>query len=131
MVYHKELVATSSIFIVSLYTLHANDVYVPSLFQDLIFLQGYVSMVFWWNPVKGSLVHNIDKVLARISVSSIIAYKLCYCPTPLFVAQVATMLMFFKLSNTSSLQSWCSRNHIMFHALAHICAHRAIYLAFL
>ena len=78
MVYNKELVATSSLFFVPIYVLYINDKSVPCIFQNLIFLQGYVSMLFWWNPVKGNNIHMIDKVLSRISISSVIMYKIAH-----------------------------------------------------
>ena len=131
MVYHKELTATSCLFFVPLYVLHINDIYIPFPLQDLIFLQGYVSIMFWWNPVKGNFIHKVDKVLARISISSVIAYKMYTNPCPIFVANVIIMLLFFKISNIYSRQIWCSQSHIICHGFAHLYAHSAIFLAFL
>ena len=131
MVYNKELVATSSLFFVPIYVLYINDKSVPCIFQNLIFLQGYVSMLFWWNPVKGNNIHMIDKVLSRISISSVIMYKMYTDPKTVFVLNVFIMLLFFKLSNICSKQEWCSKHHIVWHIFAHIYAHNAIYIAFL
>lgn len=131
MAYNKELVATSSLFFVPIYILYINDKHVPCIFQTLIFLQGYVSMLFWWNPVKCNAVHKIDKVLARISISSVIIYKIYKEPTVLFVVNIMIMLLFFKLSNIFSKKDWCSKCHILLHGFAHIYAHNAIYIAFL
>ena len=128
--YNKELAATSSLFFVPLYVLHTNNRYVPLILQDMIILQGVVSIAFWWSPVKGSPIHKIDKVLARISISSIIGYKMIVNPTALFIMNVIIMFMFFKLSNHYSRQMWCSKSHIINHGLAHLFAHNAIYFAF-
>ena len=131
MTYNKELVVTSSLFFVPLYVLHNNNIYVFWVLQDLIILQGIASMAFWWNPVKGSFTHKIDRVLARISISSVISYKMYNSPTTMFVLNIMIMLLFFKMSNMYSRQVWCSKPHIICHAFAHLYAHNAIYLAFL
>lgn len=131
MVYNKELAVTSSLFFLPLYVLHNNKIYVFWVLQDLIIIQGIVSIMFWWNPVKGSVIHKIDKVLARISISSVISYKMYNNPTTMFVLNVMVMLMFFKISNMYSRQVWCSKSHIICHGFAHLYAHNAIYLAFL
>ena len=129
--YNKELAVTSSLFFVPLYVLHNNNIYVFWVLQDLIILQGIFSIMFWWNPVKGSFIHKIDKVLARISISSVISYKMYNGPTTMFVINVIVMLLFFKISNMYSRQEWCSKPHIICHGFAHLYAHNAIYLAFL
>jgi hypothetical protein len=131
MVYNKELVATSSLFFVPIYILYINDKPIPYIFSDLIFLQGYISMLFWWNPIKGGIVHKIDRLLARISISSVIIYKIYKEPTPLFVTNIIIMFLFFKVSNICSKKNWCSKWHILWHGFAHIYAHNAIYWAFL
>ena len=131
MVYNKELAVTSSLFIVPLYVLHNNNIYVFWILQDLIILQGIVSTIFWCNPVKGSVIHKVDKVLARISISSVVGYKIYNNPTTMFIINVMIMLLFFKISNMYSRQTWCSKSHIICHGFAHLYAHNAIFLAFL
>jgi len=128
--YNRELAATSSLFFVPLYVLHTNHIYVPWVLQDMIIVQGVVSIAFWWRPIKGSPIHTIDKVLARVSICSVIGYKMYTYPSLIFAMNVAVMLLFFKISNHFSRSEWCSKEHIINHGLAHLFAYNAIYLAF-
>jgi hypothetical protein len=128
--YNRELVATSSLFFVPLYALHTNHIYVPWILKDMIIVQGVVSIAFWWSPVKGSPIHTVDKVLARISICSVIGYKMYTYPSISFTINIMVMFLFFKISNHFSRSEWCSKAHIINHGLAHLFAYNAIYLAF-
>jgi hypothetical protein len=130
--YRKELAATSSLFIVPIYAHHLHNIPIPWVLKNLIILQGCVSIVFWWNPIvnRNTVIHKIDKVLARISISSVVGYKIIHDPTPLFTFSTIIMFYFFYLSNVYSRRSWCSNPHIVCHCIAHISAHNSIYLAF-
>lgn len=132
-IYRKELVATSSLFVVPIYIHHMSNIEIPWILQKLIIVQGFVSITFWWNPIvnRFTIIHKIDKVLARISISSVIGYKILHNPTLLFTFSIIVMFYFFYLSNVYSRKSWCSKPHILCHCIAHISAHNSIYLAFI
>ena len=130
--YRKELVATSSLFIVPIYAHHLRNIPIPRIIEDLIILQGCISIVFWWNPVgnRNTIIHKVDKILAVFSISSVVGYKIMHNPTPLFTFSTLVMFYFFYLSNVYSRRAWCSAPHIFCHCIAHISAHNSIYLAF-
>ena len=129
-VYNKELVFTSIAFVSPLYTLSMYHFHVPTWIHTLILLQGCISVVFWIDPVghRNTLVHRVDAVLARMSISSVIGFKIwVYRRNAVwFYLHLLPMFYCFYVSNVYSQRSWCSRQHIRVHGMAHMFAYASI-----
>jgi hypothetical protein len=84
-----------------------------------------VSQIFWNNPVRYSIIHRIDGIVAKISVSLFIGYTTFYKKIDpillyLFLILITWMMYFFLLSNFHSQKEWCCNSHILYHGIAHI-----------
>ena len=101
----------------------------------LVFINCVLSLLFWMNPVKGSLIHMIDATFAKISLIMFTTYimfikmigsrrKLAYTIALSFVAIMA----FF--SDVFSKQEWLCRDHVMSHFAFHVFASTGTLFAF-
>ena len=83
------------------------------------------SQLFWANPVRYSVIHRIDRIVAKITVLSFFGYiTFCKKIDPillyLFLILVVWMMYFFLLSNFYSNKEWCCNKHILYHGMSHI-----------
>jgi len=85
-----------------------------------------ISTAFWINPVENNIIHKMDGISARLTISTFILYKIQE-PTPDFFISCAIMFFFFYLSNLESRKEWLSKSHIMMHLLAHLFAISSIH----
>ena len=91
-------------------------------FLFLFLAQAIVSVLFWWNPVDGSIIHRIDGRLARTTAIMAIIYLLFYkkFELPIFVYGLFGTFIFAYLSNYHSSREWCSNDHIASHCMFHL-----------
>ena len=105
----------------------------PLYFSRMMLLQNIMTILFWYNPVKNrnTYIHKIDSIVAKINILSYILYKLFIYKENVIYFSVNTTIMFyfFYLSHKNSSKIWCCRDHIMYHAMAHIISYYSIYLA--
>jgi len=94
------------------------------VFMGLFFAQTLVSMLFWLNPVNGSLIHKIDGRMAKTLGILAIIYVLHWkqIEFPIFAFGIFGVIVFAALSHISSSQSWCSINHVLYHLFFHFIA---------
>ena len=101
----------------------------------LVFVNFALSVMFWMNPVKGSWIHQVDAVFAKISLLAFTTYimfmkpivsrrKIAYTIALSFVAIMA----FF--SDAHSRLDWVCRDHIMSHFAFHVFASTGTLFAF-
>lgn len=101
----------------------------------LVSINFILSVMFWMNPVKGSLIHRIDAAFAKISLIMFTTYimfiktigsrrKLAYTIALSYV----TIMAFF--SNIFSRLDWVCRDHVMSHFAFHVFASTGTLFAF-
>lgn len=93
------------------------------------------SQIFWRKPVRGTSIHIIDGVLAKVCILSFIAYtiafKLQYDEFAVAYALVlACIAITAGLSSYFSSKRWCSPSHIHSHAFLHYFCFIATFFAF-
>ena len=91
-------------------------------FLFLFLAQAIVSVLFWWNPVDGCIIHRIDGRLARITAIMAIIYLLFYknFELPILVYGLFGTFIFAYLSNYHSSREWFSNDHIASHCMFHL-----------
>ena len=130
---NKLLYASSHLFLLPIFVyFFTNTSRIQSAIFSFLFINFIASIAFWYNPIKGSLVHKIDAVAARTSIITLLLYTLIFRKLSMFVLVtyilvVLTMFLFFFLSNTYSRKEWCCMEHILCHFMAHIFACFAIF----
>jgi len=94
------------------------------VFMVLFFVQAVLSMLFWSNPIDGSLVHKMDGRLAKTIGILAIIYVLSWKKLEVveFAFGMFGVIVFAALSHISSSKSWCSTNHVIYHLFFHFLA---------
>lgn len=96
----------------------------------LLVINLILSLLFWSNPIKNGLIHNIDAFFARVSLVCFLLYILflkennILCSTILFILFFIGISMFL-CGDKESSENWCSKNHTNYH----MCFHLFMYLA--
>jgi len=85
------------------------------------------SQIFWNNPIQNSIIHKIDSVFAKTTITIFIWYTIFYKSLPVHILYsyyllVLLLTYLFYMSNYYSTQEWCSSSHIWYHGMGHICA---------
>lgn len=88
----------------------------------------------WHNPVRGSIVHRIDGVIAKITIASFVSYTLFMkegLSTPMrvsYIVFVSGIGFTAWYSNVESTKEWCSQRHLWIHGGMHMfCCVSAFY----
>lgn len=84
-----------------------------------------ISQLFWANPIKFSIIHRIDGIVAKIALVLFIGYvsflkKIDIILFYLFLIIMIWMIFFFLLSDINSRKEWCCNKHILYHGMSHI-----------
>jgi len=86
-----------------------------------------ISIVFWCNPVKNTLIHRLDAICGRTSIIIFTTYIMFVKTTASFLAYsmyiyfLELSLFFFMCSSIESSKQWISKTHILYHFLFHVC----------
>jgi hypothetical protein len=89
------------------------------------------SQLFWNNPIKHSIIHKIDAIIAKIVIASFILYTLIYKYRFTYLLVLSAIAVSFYFSNYYSSQEWCLNKHLCCHASLHIFCFVATFYAFL
>ena len=83
----------------------------------------FLTILFWKNPIKHSVMHKVDALSARISLLSFTIYivfaKHIFLISSYFILFFIGMGLFYG-SNKESSKHWCSKNHILYHMCFHL-----------
>ena len=93
------------------------------------------SQIFWRNPIRGTSVHTIDAIIAKVCISAFIAYTIAFKLQYDDIAIVYGILLLgivvsAGLSGYFSNKRWCSPAHIHSHAFLHYFCFIATFFAF-
>ena len=96
-----------------------------SILSFLLLSTYFFSQLFWFNPIQYSLVHKIDSIIAKTTISYFIIYTLTYKELKFllyysYILIVLNIIIMSYLSNIESTKKWCSDKHILYHGLLHI-----------
>lgn len=113
----------------------------------LIYINFILSILFWLNPIKQSIMHKIDVFFARVSFVCISLYILfvknnylqnkntCQITKFQFISLLILIFICIStmvyLSNYYSTREWCCNEHFICHCFFHIFAVMGITIAFL
>lgn len=94
------------------------------------------SQIFWRNPVRGSAIHKIDRIIAKICIFSFILYTIIYKFTTVEISVIYSILLLYIglaawSSDRHSKMKWFSPDHIKSHAFLHYFCFMATFFAFL
>jgi hypothetical protein len=84
-----------------------------------------LSVLFWKNPIKNSLIHFYDGIVAKISyiifpIYVIFLKDIEYNNKLVFSITFISSSVMFYYSNNYSKICWCSNHHILCHSIFHI-----------
>lgn len=94
------------------------------LLVGLIFINIIMSLLFWSNPVDGSIIHILDGFFAKFSLITFVFYTLFYKQLStyaiiVYLGILFVSLLFAGLSHYYSSQEWCCNLHVIFHGCMH------------
>jgi len=92
-------------------------------FIYLILQTVFLSILFWWNPVRDSWMHRVDAWNAKFVIAVGVIYTLGFKELPIYdqiiyLALCAILAWTFYQSDRHSI-SWCSHLHLIYHAFLH------------
>lgn len=105
---------------------------VPDIITILLFCTVISSWFFWFNCVKYSIFQKIDGIFAKLSILSVILYKIFINTINQKIFFLTTFFMFLSFigSHIYSKKIWQCNCHILFHTLSHILCIVALMIAF-
>jgi hypothetical protein len=82
-----------------------------------------LTILFWRNPIKHSIMHKVDAFFSRFSlvfftIYIVFAKKLSFIACYFILFSIGMGL--FYGSNKESCKHWCSKNHILYHMCFHL-----------
>lgn len=113
-----------------LINIHLYTTYIEYLLAFFLVITIVCSQLFWSNPIKKSIIHKIDAMIAKIVIFSFIFYTIVYKFRISYVMILLAIAISFYFSNYYSNIEWCSNNHIFCHGLLHIFCFIATFYAF-
>jgi hypothetical protein len=113
---------------------HSQDIWEPffeSGLATILFVAIYAAQAFWSNPVKYSLLHKVDGIIAKVTIGSFLVYVIAYKERwrdPVFDSSILLLYYFAAMSHRHSSESWCCSAHLFYHGGLHlVSAGSAIY----
>jgi len=104
--------------------------HIEYILTSLLVLTIFFSQLFWDNPIKNSIIHKIDAIIAKIVIFSFIGYTLLYKFKYTYLLILIAITTSFYYSNHFSSQLWCSNKHLICHGLLHFFCFIATFYAF-
>jgi hypothetical protein len=94
----------------------------PRYFKLLLSYMTFASFCFWLTNEPYGFFHRIDSIMVRISIASVVLYKVLVYRKNLFcfLWLSSIVLCCFYMSDISSNDKWGSEAHVGYHALAHV-----------
>jgi hypothetical protein len=123
---HNFLQITNILLLIPFYLLLIKeDQNIDEFTLNLLFLSILISsQLFWSDPIRNSLIHKMDAIIAKITIIYFILYILIYSKhknnLTLFILTIITIILSFYNSNHFSNKKWISNLHIINHAILHL-----------
>lgn len=123
------LCGTSGLFLIVLiiYFFSNDKILEKNILAAFLFLCFILSQLFWYNPIRNSFIHKLDKIIAKINVFLFLTYTLFYIKLStnvllLYLLLAILSLYAFYRSHFFSSKEWCCNDHLFNHSLIHISA---------
>jgi len=106
-------------------------------FLSILFLINFLlSFLFWYHPVKDSIIHNLDAFFVKFSILCVFIYITFIKQIDIFYQFIfyGMFCIFYSLaiiSDACSKKEWCSIEHIIYHFCMHIIGITGSYIAFI
>ena len=133
---HKYLCYTNLLLVISILYFLCNikhlktNKIIESVLAFFLVVTIILSQRFWTNPIKGSLVHRIDAMNAKVVILSCSLYTLIYKFSFQFCFILCLIVASAYFSNYYSMQEWCCNRHLCCHGLMHIFCFFALFYTF-
>jgi hypothetical protein len=132
------LCVTSGLFSISLilYAFTNEKGFEKNVLAFVLFICFLFSQFFWYDPIKGSLIHRVDAIIAKITAVLFVIYTFLYKNLPsgvlfLYVLLgILSMVAIYRSDYFSTIE-WCSDDHLVNHSLLHIAGFFASLYVFL
>ena len=135
---HQVLLYTNLMLVISLiyFFFYSNKNYMETMLALTLVAVIISSQLFWRNPIKGTVIHIIDSILAKICIFSFILYTIIYKFTTVEISVIYSILLLYIVlaawsSDRHSKMKWCSPDHIKSQAFLHYFCFMATFFAFL
>jgi hypothetical protein len=93
-----------------------------------------VSYWFWSNPVQNGISHNVDGIIAKITICVFLFYVLVYKELGrdfVCIGFILLLVFFAVMSHRASSEEWCGREHLFYHGGMHLVATSSAMYAFI
>jgi hypothetical protein len=131
---HQYLCYTNQLLIVSLlyflFNKQKTTAWMEYVLASLLVITILFSQLFWKNPIKQSVIHRIDAIVAKISIFSFVLYTLIYKFKYSFLLVLFAFSISAYYSHLYSSQEWCCDKHLFSHGCLHIICFIATFYAF-
>ena len=131
------LLYTNLLLILSLLYFYFNTVknYTECILALLLVLVIISSQFFWRNPMRGTSIHKIDAIIAKVCILSFIFYTILFkLQTDDLTLIYAILLAFIAVaagfSSYYSSKIWCGPSHLYSHAFLHYFCFIGTFFAF-
>jgi len=118
---HHYLQYTNLLLILSiLYFFQGKKTTIEYILVLLLIIVIITSQLFWNNPVKGSTIHKIDAIIAKIAIFTLMIYTVIYKFKFSLLLVILAIAVSFYFSNYYSNEEWCCDEHLFCHGMGHI-----------
>jgi hypothetical protein len=131
------LLYTNLLLIFALLYFYFNAVknYAEYVLAFLLVLVIISSQIFWRNPLRGTSIHKLDAMIAKVCILSFIFYTILFKLhtdelAVLYAILLACILTAAWFSSYYSSKTWCSPSHLYSHAFLHYFCFIATFFAF-
>ena len=135
---HQVLLYTNLMLSISLiyFLFYSDKNWIQYYLAATLFAVIISSQLFWRDPIKGTRLHIIDAILAKICIFSFILYTIACKLKSIEISIIyVILLLYISLASWSSDRyskiQWCSPDHIKSHAFLHYFCFMATFFAFL
>lgn len=111
----------------TMYVFYTNGPWIERALASMIGINALLSIAFWSNPVKNTIIHRLDAICGRTSIVVFTAYMMFIKTNASFLAYSMYMYFlelsafFFMCSSIESSKEWFSKTHILYHFMFHLC----------
>ena len=89
----------------------------------ILFAAIFASQWFWSNPEQNGLSHKVDRIIAKLTIGSLLCYTMFYknrFDDWLCISSIVVMFFFARMSHYESSKEWCSNSHLFWHGGLHL-----------
>lgn len=135
---YRILLYTNLMLIISLiyFYFYSNKNWIETTLAVMLVSTIITSQYFWRNPLRGTSLHKIDAIIAKLCIFSFIIYTLFVKNGWNYTSLLYSILLIYIglsawFSHHYSRIRWCSPEHIKSHAFLHYFCFLATFFAFI